>query len=250
MWKRIILYTLLVSLLGVWTACTSPGSGKDEEPATTEMAKEQGSTEPAAEPPAADVAAEPVNDQGGTTEPGLEPGAPPEPVDETAPVDSGSEPAPDTTVDNGPVDTGPADNTPVDNTPVDNTPSDNTPADTGTPEMAMDAGSEPGVADQTAGEEPQLSCAELVQALKDELKSIQSCTSDAECGQTLPGTSCGCTRNLVAKKNADSTRFFKLLSEARQRQCPDTPSFVSTCDCPATYGYECKSGSCAWKYSP
>ncbi|MRG92255.1 hypothetical protein [Polyangium spumosum] len=91
-------------------------------------------------------------------------------------------------------------------------------------------------------------CAELDAELAKERQAIMSCTSDAECGQDLKGTSCGCTRNLVARLDADTTRFYELLQRGQDLECD--PGLVSTCDCPNANGFVCKSGTCGWNYVP
>lgn len=97
----------------------------------------------------------------------------------------------------------------------------------------------------TGGNTGELSCPELAKELAKELEAIQSCDSDEECGQPLEGTSCGCTRNLVARKDADTGRFDELLGEQGKR-CDGGSS--STCDCPAADGFECSSNRCGWNY--
>lgn len=89
------------------------------------------------------------------------------------------------------------------------------------------------------------SCDELLAALSAEGEAIRSCTRDDECGQDLPGTSCGCTRNLVARIDADATCYQDLRQRARDLQC-DLP--VTVCDCPAADGFVCREGWCSWNY--
>ena len=79
-----------------------------------------------------------------------------------------------------------------------------------------------------------------------EVAAIRGCSDDAECGQVLEGTSCGCTRNWVARLDADTTDFWDLVDLAGELRC-ELP-FVSTCDCPAADGYACVDGVCAWNY--
>jgi hypothetical protein len=69
---------------------------------------------------------------------------------------------------------------------------------------------------------------------------------DAECGQVLKGTSCGCTRDWVARLDADTAEFWALVDTANELGC-ELP-FISTCDCPATDGYACSGGICTWNY--
>ena len=77
-----------------------------------------------------------------------------------------------------------------------------------------------------------------------ELAEIRSCTNDDECGLVLEGTSCGCTRDLVARLDAPED-IFRTLSEA----APDC-ELGSTCDCPETDGFACVEGVCSWRYIP
>ncbi len=95
------------------------------------------------------------------------------------------------------------------------------------------------------------SCAELVPILDQELMLIQQCTTAAECGQVLSYTSCGCTRNLVARLDADLSLFDALMARnlqlARGGQ-EDCRSFVTTCDCPLADGFACVAGRCTWNY--
>ncbi|MDI1451645.1 hypothetical protein [Polyangium sp. 6x1] len=98
-----------------------------------------------------------------------------------------------------------------------------------------------------SGGSSNLTCAEVLADLKQEGESIMSCTSDAECGQELKGTSCGCTNNLVARIGADTTRFYELLTQSDELECDQT---VGTCDCPNAEGFICKNGFCGWNYVP
>ena len=88
-------------------------------------------------------------------------------------------------------------------------------------------------------------CPEAYDALSAEQDSIQTCTNDAECGQVLTGTSCGCTRDLVARTDADTSRFYELLDIQSGLECG---GFVSTCDCPPADGFACVDSSCTWNY--
>jgi hypothetical protein len=85
------------------------------------------------------------------------------------------------------------------------------------------------------------SCAEVKGELDAELASVRSCTADAQCGQELLGTSCGCTRNLVARLDADISRVEELIGL-------NCGGLASTCDCPTADGFACVGGTCAWNY--
>lgn len=102
-----------------------------------------------------------------------------------------------------------------------------------------------GSLDSTPAEEFE-TCEPLESAFQAELGAIRSCTEDADCGQALTGTSCGCTRDLVARADADTTRFYGLISRGSELQC-DLP-LDSTCDCPEADGFTCDAGTCAWNY--
>lgn len=88
-------------------------------------------------------------------------------------------------------------------------------------------------------------CEEAYDAVAAEQDVIQSCTEAAECGQVLTGTSCGCTRNLVARTDADTTRFYELLDIQEDLECG---GFVSTCDCPPANGFACIDETCTWNF--
>jgi hypothetical protein len=94
-------------------------------------------------------------------------------------------------------------------------------------------------------------------ALRDELRAIRSCQSSEQCGQVLVGTSCGCTRDLVATTNADTGRFRELQTRVRMllgdagtipAACASL-GFGSVCDCPPAEGFACVEGVCSWSYT-
>ena len=90
-------------------------------------------------------------------------------------------------------------------------------------------------------------CDALEPAFAAETQKIRSCTKNEECGQVLIGTSCGCTRNWVARLDADTTHFYELIEQGNALEC-DLP-LASTCDCPGTDGFECTAGGiCQWNY--
>lgn len=88
-------------------------------------------------------------------------------------------------------------------------------------------------------------CDAAVAAIEDELDDLRACTTDAQCGQVLAGTSCGCTRNLVVREDADPTRFWALWDDAVALSCDVG---TSPCDCPEAYGFVCDDGQCGWRY--
>jgi hypothetical protein len=80
---------------------------------------------------------------------------------------------------------------------------------------------------------------------EEELASIQQCSTAADCGQPIKGSSCGCTRDLVARKDADLERYLEL-----QQSALETCGFGgSTCDCPEADGFACVNERCAWNYT-
>ncbi len=90
-------------------------------------------------------------------------------------------------------------------------------------------------------------CDELDAALATELSALQSCSVSADCGQVLEGTSCGCTNELVARKNADVARFRSLQARGDELECPGV---AGECSCPAADGFVCTNGVCGWNYTP
>ena len=88
-------------------------------------------------------------------------------------------------------------------------------------------------------------CEQVLDAMDSELATIQACSTDDACGQPLTGTSCGCTRNLVARADADLTTFQDLQGLASELEC-DLGG--STCDCPPAWGFACDDGTCTWNY--
>lgn len=80
---------------------------------------------------------------------------------------------------------------------------------------------------------------------KQELANVQSCSTAAECGQPISGSSCGCTRDLVARKDADLDRYLELQKSAAEL----CDSGGSTCDCPLADGFACVNQRCTWNYT-
>lgn len=89
-------------------------------------------------------------------------------------------------------------------------------------------------------------CEEVDLAIAAEFDAIASCTTDAQCGQELTGTSCGCTRNLVARIDADTRAYYALLERQGELGCD---GLISTCDCPPADGFACRGGTCTWNYA-
>jgi hypothetical protein len=89
-------------------------------------------------------------------------------------------------------------------------------------------------------------CDALLAAFWAEVAEIRGCEEDKQCGQVLTGTSCGCTRNWIARLDADTSHFLALVDLAGELRC-ELP-FISTCDCPEADGYRCDAGTCSWNY--
>jgi hypothetical protein len=89
-------------------------------------------------------------------------------------------------------------------------------------------------------------CEEIEADFEAERADLQQCADDLECGQVLEGTSCGCTRDLVARLDADPARFEALVEEGSEESCE--LGLVSDCDCPQAAGFRCDEGTCAWNY--
>lgn len=89
-------------------------------------------------------------------------------------------------------------------------------------------------------------CETIAADFESERTEIQSCEVDTECGQVLTSTSCGCTRDLVARTDADTTTFYDLIDEANEGECD--LGLASVCDCPITAGFRCDEGTCVHNY--
>ncbi len=98
--------------------------------------------------------------------------------------------------------------------------------------------------DEACGE---ASCEELVGAYEAETAAIRACEVAEDCGQVLTGTSCGCTRNWVARNDADLGTWNDLRDQALAAEC-ELSGTISTCDCPAAAGFACDAGICTWDY--
>ena len=89
-------------------------------------------------------------------------------------------------------------------------------------------------------------CELLTAAVQSEATRLAECQVDADCGQVLTGTSCGCTQDRVARLDADPSWFYELSELALAQDCPSFPD--TTCDCPKADGFACQFGQCAWNY--
>jgi hypothetical protein len=89
-------------------------------------------------------------------------------------------------------------------------------------------------------------CDSLVRETQAALADVQSCKSAAECGQPIVGSSCGGTRDLVARKNADLTEYTALKKQSAELGCETEGG--STCDIPEVDGFACIDNVCTWNY--
>ena len=159
--------------------------------------------------------------------------------------DGGGESGPGTESSGDPGDGDPGDGDPGDGDPGDGDPGDGDPGD-GDPGDG-DGDGDPGDGDGDGVCPEQFAdCGELVAAFEAETLAIRSCDVDEDCGMELPGTSCGCTRNWVARAGADTTCFYELIEAAGPLQCE--LGLGSTCDCPEADGFVCVEGVCSWNY--
>ncbi len=90
------------------------------------------------------------------------------------------------------------------------------------------------------------SCAIVADEWDAQLAIVQACETADDCGYPLPGTSCGCTRNLVANNTADTEELYHVLQVADDLDCELIPD--TACDCPDAAGFVCDGGVCAWDY--
>ena len=86
-------------------------------------------------------------------------------------------------------------------------------------------------------------CAEWFALYTRVTTDLRACTTAATC-EAVPGTSCGCTRNLVVNGANDLAPLWDVIDGMNAAGC----GLVSTCDCPAADGYQCVNGLCGWNY--
>ncbi len=132
----------------------------------------------------------------------------------------------------------PGDDAPTDTAPAVDTepPTDTAP---GTDTENHDTQTETGSADPAT-------CDDLLPLFHAETSDVRSCTTDADCGQVLEGTSCGCTRNWVANLGAELGAWRHLYGLGQALGCD--LGTTSTCDCPAADGFACVENTCTWDY--
>lgn len=95
-------------------------------------------------------------------------------------------------------------------------------------------------------EDPGSSCDSLVNELKATLSSVQKCMSAADCGQRIPDSSCGGTRDLIARKDADLSSYLAQRAKVSALGCASEAG--STCDAPNADGFACIDNVCGWNY--
>jgi len=188
---------------------------------------------------------------------------------DTGDTSASSDTADDTTTEDAAPDADPEDTTPGDATtdtapdaPVEDAGDDTAPDaeiedadDDAEPDVPVeDAGSDadPDVPTEDTGDDTDddtgipVTCPELIAAIEAELYGVRECTQSEQCGQVMTGTSCGCTRELVARIDADLSRFEALRDAISAQSCDWGLS--STCDCPEADGYACVGVRCTWNY--
>ena len=98
---------------------------------------------------------------------------------------------------------------------------------------------------------PKVNCTDIPYSYKRALSTVQTCRETAECQPARPliGTSCGCTRNLLASIRANDA---EMAEYSKQKdflvKCFGDGMFVTTCDCPAATA-QCVAGKCAYSSS-
>lgn len=115
-------------------------------------------------------------------------------------------------------------------------------ADTSGPVDTADTSEPPDTADTSTDR----TCDDVVAEFVAETDEIRACAQASDCGIELTGTSCGCTRNWVARADADTTEFYALLEEGSTKGCDLGTG--SDCDCPVVTGYDCVDQVCTWAY--
>lgn len=91
-------------------------------------------------------------------------------------------------------------------------------------------------------------CGPIEMDFATETAAVRACETDDQCGQVISGTSCGCTRNWVARIDADLSAFEEIRTKLEANSC-ELPGTISTCDCPAADGFACEQGICTWNYT-
>lgn len=97
--------------------------------------------------------------------------------------------------------------------------------------------------DSSPSDEP--SCRDVLEEIAAEKRQLQQCASDSDCGASEGKGTCGCTRALAIRNDADPTRYRELIDRAIS--C-DLPVGGGTCDCPKADGFRCDNAVCTWNY--
>ena len=88
------------------------------------------------------------------------------------------------------------------------------------------------------------SCSKVGSEIEKERQRLQACTTDSDCGASESKGTCGCTRAIPVRADADTTRYRALVDRAIECDLP----FGGTCDCPKTDGFRCENSACSWVY--
>ena len=89
-------------------------------------------------------------------------------------------------------------------------------------------------------------CEIVGQEWSEDVPRVQAFEVDADCGYPIPGTSCGCTQNLVAANDADIEQLLYIKQVGDDVGCELVEP--TDCDCPDADGFVCDDGTCAWSY--
>lgn len=104
--------------------------------------------------------------------------------------------------------------------------------------------------DATSAERtPEQACRAALRAVESELRSLATCTTDAQCGKGVPANgSCGCTMGPAVRLDADTGRYEALLAQTRAYESvPGCQPLLGACVCPEMDGAYCDAGKCRWK---
>jgi len=90
-------------------------------------------------------------------------------------------------------------------------------------------------------------CTDIDAAYYKELDDLQQCTSDVECGTSIAGSNCGCTREIAIGLDRRTEDYFTIRALASTYSC-SVDSLGSGCDCPEADGFRCVDNRCEWNY--
>ena len=103
----------------------------------------------------------------------------------------------------------------------------------------------------SAGLSKKVNCTDIPYSYRRALRTVQTCRETAECQPARPliGTSCGCTRNLLASIRANDAEMAEYSTQKDLLvKCFGDGMFVTTCDCPVATA-QCVAGKCAYSSS-